>query len=106
MDEIISEKNDRADGSSSCSNSAPSQLCAIADARQLLTFCMLVTQRILTHVGQLYCPFRACIHKPVTTLGMEFGGGDDFGQLLHVGWLDVNDVETLVLNVEVPQVYS
>lgn len=35
---------------------------------------------------------------------MELGGGNDFGQLLHVGRLDVHDVEALVLDVEVPQV--
>lgn len=37
---------------------------------------------------------------------MKFGSGDDFGQLFHIGWLDVNDIETLILDVEVPQVYS
>lgn len=35
---------------------------------------------------------------------MELGGGNDLGQLFHVGGLDVHDVEALVLNVEVPQV--
>ena len=37
---------------------------------------------------------------------MELGGGDDFCQLLHVGGLDVDDVEALILDVEVPQVDS
>ena len=35
---------------------------------------------------------------------MELSGRDDLGQLLHVCGLDVNDIEALVLNVEVPQV--
>lgn len=35
---------------------------------------------------------------------MELCGGDDLGQLLHVGRLDVNNVEALILDVEVPQV--
>ena len=35
---------------------------------------------------------------------MELCGGNDFGQLLHVGRLDVNNVEALILNVEVPQI--
>ena len=35
---------------------------------------------------------------------MELGGCDDLGQLLHVRRLDVDDVEALVLDVEVPQV--
>lgn len=35
---------------------------------------------------------------------MKFSRGDDFGEFFHVGGFDVNNVETLVLNVEIPQV--
>ena len=35
---------------------------------------------------------------------MELGGGDDLGELLHVGRLDVDDVEALVGDLDVPQV--
>jgi hypothetical protein len=35
---------------------------------------------------------------------VELCGGDDLGQLLHVGGLDIDNVEALVLDVEVPQV--
>jgi hypothetical protein len=36
--------------------------------------------------------------------GVELGGRDDFGELLHVDGLDVDNVEALVADVEVPQV--
>ncbi len=35
---------------------------------------------------------------------MEFGSCDDLGELLHVGWLDIDNIETLILYIEVPQV--
>lgn len=35
---------------------------------------------------------------------MELCGGNDLGQLLHVGRLDINNIETLILDVEIPQV--
>lgn len=35
---------------------------------------------------------------------MKLCSGDDFGQFLHVGRLDIDNVEALILNVEVPQV--
>lgn len=35
---------------------------------------------------------------------MELGGGDDFCQLFHIGRLDINNIEALILNVEVPQI--
>ncbi|KAI6754410.1 hypothetical protein HG530_012924 [Fusarium avenaceum] len=36
--------------------------------------------------------------------GVKFGGRDDFGELFHVGRLDINNVETLILNIEVPKI--
>lgn len=35
---------------------------------------------------------------------MKLGGGDDLGQLFHVGGLDIDYVEALVLDVEIPEV--
>ena len=70
------------------------------------TFCMLVAERTLSHVSQLDGSLGAGIHEPVTAHGVEFSCCDDLGELLHVGRLDVYNVETLVLNVEIPQVYA
>lgn len=65
---------------------------------------MLIAQSTLSHVRQLDSAFRACIHEPVTADGVEFGSGDDFCELLHVGWFDVDNVEALVLDVQVPEI--
>ena len=35
---------------------------------------------------------------------MELGSGDDFSELFHIDGLDVDDVEALVADVEVPEV--
>ena len=35
---------------------------------------------------------------------MELCSRDDFREFLHVGRFDVNNVETLVLDIEIPQV--
>lgn len=35
---------------------------------------------------------------------MELGGSDHLSQLLHIGGFDVNNVEALILNIEVPEV--
>lgn len=69
-----------------------------------LTLGVPVAQCALAHVGQLDGALGARVHEPITALRVEFGRGDDLCQLLHVSGLDVDDVETLVLNVEVPQV--
>lgn len=37
---------------------------------------------------------------------MEFSCSDDFCELLHVGRLDVDNVEALVLDVQVPEIDS
>jgi len=37
---------------------------------------------------------------------MEFGRGDDFGELLHVVWLNVDDVERLIGDLDVPEIDS
>lgn len=67
---------------------------------------MLITKGTLTHVGELDSAFGACIHEPITARGVKFGGCDDLGELLHISGLDINNVEALVLNVQVPKVYT
>lgn len=67
---------------------------------------MLVAQCALSHVGKLDRPFRAGVHEPIATGRVEFSGRDDFCELFHVRGLDINDVEALVLDVEVPQIDS
>jgi hypothetical protein len=65
---------------------------------------MLVAQSTLSHISQLDCAFGAGIHEPITAYRVELCSGNDFGQFLHVGGLDVDNVEALVLDVEVPEV--
>jgi len=55
---------------------------------------MAVAQRLGTHVRELDRPLRTGIHEVVAVYWVELGGGDDLGQLLHVDWLDINDVYT------------
>lgn len=68
------------------------------------TLRMLIAQGALSHICQLDGPLGAGIHEPVAAHGVELGRRDHFGQLLHVRRLDVDNVEALVLDVEVPQV--
>lgn len=63
-----------------------------------------ITQCPLAHVGQLDGSLRASIHEPVTAGRVEFGRGDNLGEFFHVGRFDIDNVETLVLNVKVPEV--
>lgn len=65
---------------------------------------MLIAQSILPHISQLDRSFRAGIHEPIAAFWMKLGGRDDFSELFHIRWLDVDDVETLILDVEVPQI--
>ena len=50
-------------------------------------------EQYLSHVTESDCSFAGTVDKEIALLGMELGGGDDLGQLLHVGGLDVHDVE-------------
>lgn len=107
IEEMISEKKDRADGSSSCSNSR----CAVsrqqeALAKVSLTFGMLIAQRAFPHICELDGALGARIHEPVATLGMELCRGNDLGQFFHICWLDVDYVEALVLDIKIPKVDS
>ena len=66
---------------------------------------MLITQGTLSHICEFDCAFRACIHEPIATLRMKFGSGDNLCKFFHIGRLDVDDVEALILYIEVPKVY-
>lgn len=67
---------------------------------------MLITKGAFSHVGKLDGAFGACIHEPVAALRVKLCSRDNLGQLLHVSWLDVNNIEALILDVQVPEVYS
>ena len=53
---------------------------------------MLIAQSRIPHVSKFDVTLRAAVHKQVAVYGVEFGSGDDLGQLLHVHGLDVHDV--------------
>ena len=53
---------------------------------------MPITKRRVTHVGELDVTLRTRVHEQVTVNGVELGGGDNFGQLLHIHRFDVDDV--------------
>ena len=53
---------------------------------------MSITQRRVPHVGKFDIALRARVHEKVAMDGVELGGSDDFGQLLHVHGFDVDDV--------------
>lgn len=36
---------------------------------------------------------------------MELRRGDDLGQLFHIDWLNVDNVEALIADVEIPEIY-
>lgn len=66
---------------------------------------MLITQRPLPHIRQLNRPLRTRIHEPITRRGMKLCRRNDLRQLLHIRRLDIDDIEALVLDVEVPEIY-
>lgn len=72
--------------------------------RGRLTLGMLVAQSTLAHVCELDRALGTGIHEPVAADRVKLSRRDDLGQFLHVGGLDVDDVEALVLYIEVPEV--
>jgi hypothetical protein len=117
MEEMISEKNERDEASSSCSNtvSKTSYEYKMANGQGIkgsarigrffsLTLGMLVAKSALAHVRQLDSSLGAGVHEPVTANWVKLGCCNDLGKFLHVGRLDIHNVEALVLDVEVPQV--
>lgn len=89
---------------------------------------MLVAQSLFSHIRQFDCALRARVAKQVARYRVELGSRDDFCQLLHVDGFDIENVcsestlvslryiahawtstgrtETLVADVEVPQIDS
>jgi hypothetical protein len=67
---------------------------------------MLIAQGAFSHISKFDSSLGTRIHKPVTTEGMELGSSDNFGELLHIYWLDVHNVEALVLYIQIPQINS
>lgn len=57
-----------------------------------LTLGMLVAEGRLSHVAEFDGAFAAAVHEEVAVDGVEFGCGNDLGQLLHVHWLDIHNV--------------
>jgi hypothetical protein len=37
---------------------------------------------------------------------VKLGSSDDLSELFHVRWFDIDNIEALVLNVEIPEVDS
>lgn len=66
---------------------------------------MLVAESTLAHVGQLNRALGASIHEPVAALWVELRRSDNLRQLLHIRRLDIDNVEALILDVQVPEVY-
>lgn len=70
------------------------------------TLYMFVTECSLTHIGKLDGALGAGVHKLIATDGVKFGCGDDLGEFLHICRFDIHDIETLVLDVKIPQIHS
>ena len=47
----------------------------------------------LSHVTQSDGSLAGAVHEQIAFLRVELRGCDDLGELLHVSWLDVHDVE-------------
>jgi len=63
-----------------------------------------VTERGLAHITQPDCSLAGRVDKEIALLGMELRGSDNLCEFLHVGRLDVDDVEGLIGDLHVPQV--
>ena len=57
------------------------------------TVSLLLSSTNLSHVTQSNGSLTGAVHEQVAFLRVELRGCDHLGELLHVGWLDVNDVE-------------
>jgi hypothetical protein len=70
------------------------------------TLGVLIAKCTLTHIGKLDGTLGAGIHEPVAGLRMELSSCNNFGQFFHVSWFDVDNVEALILDIQIPQIYS
>jgi len=66
---------------------------------------MLITKSTFPHICKLYGAFRTRVHEPVAALWVKFRCRNHLCELLHISWLYVDDIETLVLNIQIPKVY-
>lgn len=92
IEEIISLKNERVDGSSSSSKPTTESGPCATGASLLRTLGVPITKRRVPHVSQLNVAFRARVHEGIAMCRMELGGGDDFCQFLHIDGLYVHDI--------------
>ena len=69
-----------------------------------LTLLVLVAESARSHIGQLNGLLGTSVHEPIAASGVEFRGSDNLCQFLHIRGFDINDIEALVLDVQVPQV--
>ena len=76
----------------------------MANKQDCITFSVSVTQSGHPHVAEPYEALAGTVHKMVAVCWMEFGSRDDFSQLFHVGRLDVHYVETLIRDIEMPEI--
>ena len=44
------------------------------------------------HITQFYSPFAATVHKEIAMNGMKLGRSNNFSQLFHVHWFDINNI--------------
>ena len=63
---------------------------------------MSVAQGCHPHIAETYEALAGTVHKVVAVGWVEFGGRDDFSELFHVGWFDVDYVETLIRYIQMP----
>lgn len=67
---------------------------------------MLIAKSGRSHVTESNRSFTTRIHEQVAVARMKLSRCDNFRQLFHVRWLDVNDIERLIGDFQVPQVDS
>ena len=67
---------------------------------------MTIAESAFSHVRQLDRPLGARVHEPIAALRVEFRSRNDLRELFHVRWFDIHDIEALILNVQVPEIYS
>ena len=65
---------------------------------------IVVAQGGLASVAELDNTLAGAEHEKVAMLGMALGGCDDFGELLHVRRLDINNIKTMVARLQIPKV--
>ena len=65
---------------------------------------MIITECSLSHIAQTYCSFAGWVNEVVAFFRVELTGSDDFGQLLHVGRFDVDNIKRLIGNLHMPEI--